>query len=300
MQAVQNAPPDGFFRIIIVSLALHAVIIIGLFFYKGEERKFLQPVYNVSLVSPAELTGAQTSATKAVAGAVVQRKPAPQKASARQNDAPFKKAAPLKIKRGATPVKIHDPLVSKTKRPKEAHSVDASIERITKKVKETDDAKELASHIEALKKKSSAGNGTSAGGGGGAGGASKTTGGAKTTGLQNYQAQAGAASQKTGAGTTENFTVKNAAYLNLIRERVAENWIFPAQFNKERFSVIITIKIGKNGRLLESWVEKSSGSGMFDDSLMDAIKKSAPFPPLPQDVEGDFLETGFRFCKNCN
>ncbi|MFQ5354795.1 MAG: energy transducer TonB [Thermodesulfobacteriota bacterium] len=98
----------------------------------------------------------------------------------------------------------------------------------------------------------------------------------------------------------ESLEIKYKAYFSLIRDHVQRNWIVPESFDNEKVSVIVSIRIGRNGDLIKSWVEKGSGSRQFDDSLLKAVKKASPFPPLPQDFTEDILETGLRFCPRCD
>ena len=103
----------------------------------------------------------------------------------------------------------------------------------------------------------------------------------------------------TGGVSAENLDVKYRAYLIQITERVQEQWEFPAELERGGISVIVSLKIGKDGKLINSWVEKSSGHTLFDESLMKAVTKAAPYPALPTGFEGDFLEVGLRFCPGC-
>ncbi|MBI5235148.1 MAG: TonB family protein [Deltaproteobacteria bacterium] len=111
------------------------------------------------------------------------------------------------------------------------------------------------------------------------------------------------ADQKAQAGTTgasltqENLSAGYPAYYALIRDRVQENWKYP--FQDDKALITISMKIGRTGALLDVALEKGSGNALLDSSLINAVKKAAPFPPLPHGFEGDFLETGIRFCQGC-
>ncbi len=59
--------------------------------------------------------------------------------------------------------------------------------------------------------------------------------------------------------------------------------------------VLVSVRIARDGVLIDSWIEKGSGNRLFDDSALKAVKKAAPFPPLPEAFDGDYLEIGFRF-----
>ncbi len=43
----------------------------------------------------------------------------------------------------------------------------------------------------------------------------------------------------------------------------------------------LRLQLARDGALINQWVDSSSGNRLFDASLLDAIKKAAPFPTLP-------------------
>jgi TolA protein len=111
--------------------------------------------------------------------------------------------------------------------------------------------------------------------------------------------QSSAALNPAGGASKANLEAKYPAYYGVIRDKVQDNWIYPEGLKDNKISVIVSIKIARTGRLLDVSVEKSSGDPAFDSSLLKAVRKAAPFPPLPVDLEGSFLETGLRFCPGC-
>jgi len=69
---------------------------------------------------------------------------------------------------------------------------------------------------------------------------------------------------------------------------------------KEGELAVIAVRIDKNGRLIESHIEQSSGNAMFVQSAVRAIEKAASsFPQLPQELDKEFVEIGVCFpeCK---
>ena len=85
-------------------------------------------------------------------------------------------------------------------------------------------------------------------------------------------------------------------YYNAIWQRIKEEWILPEGLLEEVKEVpVIIIKVGRDGGIIESWFEEKSGSTMYDESAMRAIKKAHPLPPFPQELGEDVLEIGIRF-----
>ncbi|MDT8318159.1 MAG: energy transducer TonB [bacterium] len=83
-------------------------------------------------------------------------------------------------------------------------------------------------------------------------------------------------------------------YYDNLWNKIKDSWILPGQADFSGMTVVASVIIGSDGRLLDLSIEKGSGNGFFDASTLRAIRKSAPFPPLPVGYEGG-LEIGFRF-----
>lgn len=299
--------PDGFSKIIAASLILHvAVIVFALVIYKGgAKRIYLTPV-TVSLVGPEALGRQGVSAASPAAAA-------PEAAAKKQAVSPVMKpvvkpvAAPAFKPAAAAQPRVKSRATEKTKTPfalkKHENTVEDAIKGLKEKVRKKEDKEELhaaESHIDALKKKNASSAKAAKHAGQGQSGNSKTS-----SALQAFtkidgapQPQGGVKTGGAGTGV-DSPSIKYRAYLTAVGDRVKNNWTYPEEFRKDKIEVIVSIKINRDGKLLDSWVEKSSGSNLFDESLMDAVKKSAPYPQLPEDYDGNVFETGLRFCKNC-
>jgi len=96
--------------------------------------------------------------------------------------------------------------------------------------------------------------------------------------------------------TSGEIASKTNDYTNVVSSRVHSNWSIPPGL-KPRGDIlaIIEIKIMRDGSLAYAGFEKRSGNSYYDDSAMKAVKKSAPFPPLPEGFPDNSLEIGIRF-----
>lgn len=83
-------------------------------------------------------------------------------------------------------------------------------------------------------------------------------------------------------------------YYDTLWNKIKDSWVLPGQADFSGMITVASVIIGSDGKLLDLSIEKGSGNGFFDASTLRAIKKSAPFPPLPDGYEGG-LEIGFRF-----
>ena len=82
-------------------------------------------------------------------------------------------------------------------------------------------------------------------------------------------------------------------YLAGMESRVKPNWN-PASRQEDRRTVL-TFNIQKNGQVTGLTVVQSSGLAEVDRESIEAIEKSAPFPPLPSNFPLDSLEITFSF-----
>jgi colicin import membrane protein len=82
-----------------------------------------------------------------------------------------------------------------------------------------------------------------------------------------------------------------------IWHRIQKNWAFSEEMVQGRtdLEATIIVKIMRGGEIRDIWFEKRSGNSYFDDSVLKAVKKSDPLPPLPEGYLGPFYDVGFRF-----
>ena len=84
-------------------------------------------------------------------------------------------------------------------------------------------------------------------------------------------------------------------YYNRLWEHVKSHWAVPPGVRGRGLSVIVSVVIDRQGRILRTVIEESSGSRAFDESALRALARSEPLPPIPDDVADATLEVGFRF-----
>lgn len=278
---MSSHPMSGFKKTLAGSVALHAAVLAAaaFMFASGADKVFITPVYTVDLVSRGPVMAQQARSAPAP------EPPAPEPVRAPE-EAPVKPAAQKSAPAApaAETVKV---------KAKEKPSVDEALKKIEEKVDRRKDEKLVASSIDSLKKKIEAER------------LSRVDRVARlkeeiSSRASSEGARAPVTSQTTAGGAQKvSLEARYPAYYGMIRDRVQENWIYPEGLRDNRISVIVSIKIARTGKLLDVSVEKSSGEEAFDASLLKAVKKAAPFPPLPVDMEGSFLETGLRFCPGC-
>ena len=83
-------------------------------------------------------------------------------------------------------------------------------------------------------------------------------------------------------------------YLSLAFGKIRDAWENPVQ-SPSTLLTTIYFKILRDGSILETKVEKTSGIDLFDQSALRAIVSSAPFPPLPNEFTGEYLGIHLEF-----
>lgn len=88
-------------------------------------------------------------------------------------------------------------------------------------------------------------------------------------------------------------------YCDLIRHIISLNWNpwdNPAAQAEGFNRAFVSFTIGHSGKLGDViTVETSIGASLFAESAVQAIRRSAPFPPVPADVAGDTLRVSVEF-----
>ncbi len=321
-------------------LHVMAVLIGLLLFKTGPKKVFFSPVYSVNLVDPASLKGAASkagskgTAQKAKGGGAAKgggTVKATAKAKTVKTSQLTKATAKAKTKGKTKTIKTSQlkPKATKAKAAAPpAVSIEAALKGVAENVRKTQESALVAASIEGLRQKTEAdsmevsraveeirkglgetkpptGRGTGGKASGPEGGTGQGIGGAGTGGPGVAWGAGGAG----GAGalnglhsvtTASGIDVEFARYLGALRDRVQEKWGYPEIYQRAGLSIIVSLRIARTGHLINVWVEESSGNTRFDSSLVKAVKKAAPFEPLPPGFDGAWLETGLRFCPECN
>lgn len=79
------------------------------------------------------------------------------------------------------------------------------------------------------------------------------------------------------------------SYLAKLAARLAEHKRYPFSSRKkaEEGVAVLDFEINRNGRVLASHIQKSSGFQALDKAVLVMLKRAEPFPPVPPDIKGD-------------
>lgn len=80
-------------------------------------------------------------------------------------------------------------------------------------------------------------------------------------------------------------------YLTAVFARVQQAKRYPAeaQARGDQGRAVVSISIRRNGALAQARLVRSSGSSLLDEATLEAVRRAAPYPPLPPDVAGSVL-----------
>ena len=85
-------------------------------------------------------------------------------------------------------------------------------------------------------------------------------------------------------------------YILGVWEKIKDSWGLPgmASFKKD-LETVVTIRIRKDGRIVDINMEKRSGNRVYDESILRVLRSIDPLPPIPDSLNTDTMEIGFRF-----
>jgi len=83
-----------------------------------------------------------------------------------------------------------------------------------------------------------------------------------------------------------------AYYIRQVAGKIREKWdgkAIPGQ------QPAVIFEIGRDGRVGQATINKSSGNPAYDQVALRAINDAGPFPPLPDDFKKPVLRIGLQF-----
>lgn len=80
-------------------------------------------------------------------------------------------------------------------------------------------------------------------------------------------------------------------YLEQLVTKIERNW----RPTSNTLRSTVYFRIARNGRVSDVKVAEESGNFLFDQAAHRAVEASAPFPPLPEEYDGDYLGVYFDF-----
>lgn len=85
-----------------------------------------------------------------------------------------------------------------------------------------------------------------------------------------------------------------AYYLAALRNKIGSRWV-PPQGVSGPITATLYFRIGRDGQVSMSEIEKSSGYAFFDQTALRALLSATPLPPLPAGYTDQYLGVHFGF-----
>jgi len=99
----------------------------------------------------------------------------------------------------------------------------------------------------------------------------------------------------TARGNSE-INLKMRVYYSVVWSMIKEQWALPKSIlPDDNLEAIVETNILRNGTVSNLTFEKRFGNRYFDESVIKAIKKADPFPPLPEWLDKRYITLGVRF-----
>jgi TonB family protein len=102
----------------------------------------------------------------------------------------------------------------------------------------------------------------------------------------------GSSGKGSGAGAASDV----GWYGNMLHDRFYSEWVQPTSVvHSARLSVLLRIRIQKDGRISEYSIAKSSGNPVVDDSVRAAAARVKQVDPLPSGLGADYYDVNINF-----
>lgn len=82
-------------------------------------------------------------------------------------------------------------------------------------------------------------------------------------------------------------------YMDSVKNKIDKNWTPPDTLEKAHIEV--KFKIDRFGELIDSEIIYSSGNELYDDSVLEALKKASPFENFPPESMRDYITVKYYF-----
>ncbi len=255
---------DKWRPMLILSLVLHGIIFSSFFLGPCSSRSdgilMNKVIYEVDLVSPSEISRSEGAAAFSDSQGSVTRTVPSDSRQARRIYTPSKKENKVNVARRISKRNDSKPKTGKLSSDK---LLEKAISGIDKKVK-TDDSDYLEKAIAGLEKKAGPQTGTPGG--------------------------------KASGKSSSNVSLATRMYQVQVESQIKNHWVYPdALGNQKNIEAVVLLKVSKDGTVLNTKLVRRSKNSVFDESVLKAIEKAKPLPPLYEGFKGTYEELEINF-----
>ncbi len=103
-------------------------------------------------------------------------------------------------------------------------------------------------------------------------------------------------STPSGGMSDSDLNRRMGVYYAVLWNRIRSQWALPADLTRgQALEAVVHARILRSGEITGLEFEKRSGNRFFDESVLRAMQKAAPFPPLPEWIPDRMIDVGIRF-----
>lgn len=250
---------------LVVSIGLHMLVFFLIFviFHIPSKKVYLSPVYTVDLVS----LPVSPSVQKKSGLARIPTEPISKEGTILLSKGPVKEHVQRKVVE--KPILTKNRLIQK-KSVEASRAIKSSIEHIQRSLSPE---KRIESAIIAVREKVSEGQ------------------------TESPPVSAGVLMGSFTGTTPDEVALQLRIYYTQIWNEIRNNWVLPERMvrGKKNLQAVVVIRIGSNGKIVHVEFERKSGDDFFDRSVIKAVQRSDPLPPLPKGYMKSTHEIGIRF-----
>ena len=264
----ENGKASGFGLFAAIALHLGLFLLMVIIQQHTPINKKLPPSIQVDLVSYSPKLEDLLKSNKKPSNKIIKKKPGTKK-----KPKPIKKIVKKPIKKITKPVDKNEKIFSEKKVPDPVKVIEETKEKVEEKVEEQEQNKirdilsELQEKVEEQEMQ------------------------------DDYEEEEIEYSENAAWGSNLD---KKSLYNSVLANKIQNNWIITERLARlarknKTISVVVMIKIMKNGDLGDIWIETKSGNSFLDQAAIRTVRKSAPFLPLPNEFQRSSYEVGLIF-----
>lgn len=264
---------ESWYKFLVISAILHVFLMAAFSIsIKKPYKKFdLSSAYSVGLVGDIRGSGGNKGV------GLPQSKPIAEPKAAPEKPAPtLKEKKQLATKHKPVPMKSEQDAVSLSKKKATPAKASPSKEELSHLEARLRDMKKKTDYLDVSQGRSTPGHERWGGGSGPGGGGGGLPG--------------------SGEGTGRPLDPVSQQYMLGVWEKIKNAWGLPGMSKySKNLETIVTIRVRKDGRIVDINIEKRSGNRVYDESILRVLRSVDPLPPIPSSLNTDSLEIGFRF-----
>ena len=114
---------------------------------------------------------------------------------------------------------------------------------------------------------------------------------------ENGARDAGVTGLAVAVGDGSSADIRLKPYYGRVSSRIRAAWVLPegVAASEKDLLTVVRIRISTTGVIEDQRIEKGSGNIYYDQSILRAIRKASPLPPLPKGLDQKPLGVGLNF-----